>query len=69
MNVEKRKNLIKSKIAELGITQREIAKELKINPNSLWRWINQNEFDSAKIENYFRQKFGEQFIRQIRMAA
>ena len=68
MNTEKRKKLIKSKMAELGITQVKVAEDLGLRTNSIWIWIHKG-FPSARIENYFKEKFGEGFLKQLKNVA
>lgn len=61
---KQRVNLIKSMIASKGIKQVDIAQELGISVNTIWCWIN-GKFTSKRITQYFGDKFGESFLKQI----
>ena len=61
---KQRANLIKSQLALLGIKQVDVANDLDIETNSVWSWI-EGKFTSERITQYFGDKFGESFLKQI----
>lgn len=62
--LQRRRNLIKSQLAKFNIRQVDVAQELGINKVSICNWI-KGTFTSERINQYFGNRFGESFLKQI----
>lgn len=68
MTKDERKKIIKSKLAKHNITQVDIANDLGISKVFVYLWV-KGKKKSINVENWFKNKFGEKFINEIKKAA
>jgi len=68
MTNDQRRKIIKAKLAMSGIQQTEIARTLGISAISINLWV-KGELTSINIENWFKEKFGEKFITELKKVA
>ena len=62
-----RANFINSELIKKSIKQIDIAKDLKMHKNSVNFWIH-GKLTSERITEWFRQKFGESFLKKLEIS-
>ena len=62
--MEKRKRLIKSKLALIGLNQTQAAKEIGISTNAMIQYT-KGAMNSQKIDNWIKGEFGEDFLKEL----
>lgn len=59
-----RANFINSELIKKNIRQIDIAQDLNLHKNSVNYWIH-GTMTSEKITEWFRQRFGESFLKRL----
>lgn len=64
MNKKERANFIRANLMLDNTRQVDVAKALDVDANTVWSWI-EGKFNSRRFTQYFGDKFGEKFLKQI----
>ncbi|MDD3149208.1 MAG: hypothetical protein PHV68_00080 [Candidatus Gastranaerophilales bacterium] len=64
--LKKRIEKIKEALKKEGISQGDIARELSITSHAVWFWVH-GRMSSKNITEWFRNRFGEEFLKEIEL--
>lgn len=67
MKNETRRKLIRAKLIMIGVCQTDIAAELGISATSVNQWVI-GKMTSVNLDNWFKNKFGEKELNEIKAA-